>query len=122
MRLGCVGADDASFAFEGDTVSAGGELQDDSPGAAAAFSWHTAGTEAMEQREQSTFRTWLAETERFPDTDRSRSAQSGWYPILSCYTYAARGYCHWVIVIRRTEVRPFSDEQISCLRLLQIKP
>jgi GAF domain-containing protein len=112
------GSDDATIRLiEGDTVSLVAHYGTISPGAVRRpLSWHTPGNEAMLQRRTVHISDVLAEAERFPDSGPVRDPRDPRGIRTYLVTPLLReGVPIGVIVIRRTEVKPFTDKQVALL-------
>ncbi|HXV84185.1 MAG TPA: GAF domain-containing protein, partial [Candidatus Binatia bacterium] len=109
------GSDDATMRLiEGDTVSLVAHYGTISPGVARRpLSWHTPGTEAMLQRRTVHIPDVLAELERFPDSALVRDPRGIRTYLVTPLLREGRPI--GVIVIRRTEVKPFTDKQVALL-------
>ena len=112
------GSDDATIRLiEGDTVSPVAHYGTISPGAARRpLSWRTVPTEAILQRRTVHIPDVLAEAERFPDSAPVRDPRDPRGIRTYLVTPLLReGIPIGVIVIRRTEVKPFTDKQVALL-------
>ncbi len=109
------GSDDATIRLlEGDEVILAAHYGMIPPGAARRpLAWHTPGNEAMLQRRTVHIPDVLAEADRFPDSGEIRQPRG--IRTFLVTPLLREGAPIGVIVIRRREVKPFSDKQVTLL-------
>lgn len=109
------GSDDANIRLlEGDMLSLAAHYGTIPPGVARRpVAWRTVGNEAVRRRTTVHIPDMLAEAERFPDS-RAVSQPSGVRTHLVT-PLLREGVPIGVIVIRRMEVKPFTDKQVALL-------
>jgi two-component system, NtrC family, sensor kinase len=109
------GADDATIRLiEEDNVCLVAHYGTIPPGAARRpLAWRTPGNEAIHQRRTVHIPDVLAEADRFPDSGQIRHPRG--IRTFLVTPLLREGTPIGVIVIRRTEVKPFSDKQVALL-------